>query len=237
MRSLLLTLGDDEAKLAAALSSGADAIVINLDLVASAKARARALTARFLKDARARSGAPALMVRVSALGEETDRDLDAVMPAAPTAIMLPRSLNGASVQRLSTKLAVREALCGLKDGGTRIIAVADTARAVLGIAAYHGSSARLIGLGWDAEPLRADIGAHRRSDAKGAYSGPCQLARDLTILAATAAGLLAIDAPFANPTDADGLRAEAFAARRDGFACKMAIDPAQTRIINEAFAA
>ena len=37
--------------------------------------------------------------------------------------------------------------------------------------------------------------------------------------------------------DKGGLRAEAAAARRDGFSAKLAIDPAQPRIINEAFAA
>ena len=64
-----------------------------------------------------------------------------------------------------------------------------------------------------------------------------RLARDLTLLAAAAAGVAAIDAAFAAVADAKGLRAEALAARRDGFSAKLAIDPAQPRIINEAFAA
>ena len=47
--------------------------------------------------------------------------------------------------------------------------------------------------------------------------------------------MAAIDAPFADARDAEGLRAEALAARRDGFAGKMAIDPAQVGVINEIF--
>ena len=66
------------------------------------------------------------MVRVSPLGDaETDADLDAVMGQAPFAIVLPKCLGGASVQNLSVKLAVREALFGLEDGVTAIIAVHD----------------------------------------------------------------------------------------------------------------
>jgi citrate lyase subunit beta / citryl-CoA lyase len=67
-------------------------------------------------------------------------------------------------------------------------------------------------------------------------AGPLRSARDLTVLAATAAGVAAIDTAFADAHDVDGLRAEAAAARRDGFAGKMAIDPVQAPVINEIFA-
>ena len=40
---------------------------------------------------------------------------------------------------------------------------------------------------------------------------------------------------FTNFRDAEGLRAEALAARRDGFVAKMAIHPAQVPVINEVF--
>jgi citrate lyase subunit beta/citryl-CoA lyase len=158
------------------------------------------------------------------------------MPAAPDAIMLPKSLGGASVQQLSAKLAVREAEHGLADGATKIIAEAtDSARAVFGMASYRISSVRLIGLVWSAQSLSADIGAETHLDSSGAYAGPYRLARDLTLLAASAAGVAAIDAIFADVRDVEGLRAEAILARRDGFAGKLAIDPAQARVINDVF--
>ncbi|MGH6798296.1 MAG: aldolase/citrate lyase family protein, partial [Roseiarcus sp.] len=166
---------------------------------------------------------------------ETDADLDAVMAGAPDAILLPGSLGAASIQQLSAKLAVREADFALADGATRIIAVADTARSLFGMASYRGSSARLMGIAWSAKSLRADIGAETDRDPLGAYLGLYRLARDLTLLAATSAGVAAIDAVFADLRDGEGLRAEALAARRDGFAGKMAIDPAQAAIINEIF--
>ena len=140
-----------------------------------------------------------------------------------------------SVQQLSAKLAVREADFAVPDGSTRIIAVADTAQSLCGMGSYRGSSARLCAIAWSAESLRADIGAETERDPSGAYAGSYRLARDLTLLAAASAGVAAIDAIFADRRDAEGLRAEALAARRDGFAAKMALDPAQARVINEVF--
>ncbi|MGA8713640.1 MAG: aldolase/citrate lyase family protein [Roseiarcus sp.] len=235
LRSLIIAPGDDEAKLAAAVKSGADAVVIDLAVAPQARPAARANAARLL--AKAQVIAPALMVRVNPLGEaETDRDLDAVMGQAPFAILLPNAL-AAGVQQLSARLAVREALGDLEDGLTRIVAVADTAAALLGLAGAREMSARLIGLAWDAEGLRADIGAETCRDESGAYAGPYRLARDLALLAATAAGVAAIDAASTDIQDPERFRAEAIAARRDGFAAKLAADPDQAKIINEAFGA
>ncbi len=158
-----------------------------------------------------------------------------MMAGAPDAILLPGSLGAASVQQLSAKLAVREARFSLADGATRIIAVADTAQSLFSMGSYRGSSKRLAGIAWSAEALRADIGAETDRDRLGDSYGPYRLARDLTLLAATAARVPAIDAAFPDARDPEGLRAEALAARRDGFAGKMAIDPAQVGAINDIF--
>ena len=198
---------------------------------------ARAAAARFLKEARGRGAAPALIVRVNALDSgETDADLDAVMAHAPDAILLPGSSWGA---RASSSFPPNSRCARpsspLPDGGTRIIAVADTAQSLFSMGSYRGSSARLIGVAWSAEPLRADIGAETDRDRFGDHLGPYRLARELTLLAATSARVAAIDAVFPDARDLEGLRAEALAARRDGFAGKMAIDPAQVGAINAIF--
>ena len=151
MRSLLITPADEQ-RLAEALNSGADAIIVDLAQGAPAgRVAARAAAARFLKETPGRLGGPMLIVRANALDSgETDADLDAVMPGAPAAILLPGSLGAASVQQLSTKLAVREAEFDLPDGETRIIAVADTAQSLFHLGSYRGASARLMGV---ASPL------------------------------------------------------------------------------------
>ena len=237
MRSLLLVPADEQ-KLAEAVDSGADAIIVDLAQVApTERAGARAATAQFLKAARGMPGGPMLILRANALDAgEVDADLDAVMPGAPDAILLPGSLGAPSVQQLSAKLAGREAEFDLPDGETRIIAVADTAQSLFHMGSYRGSSRRLIAVAWSAEALRADIGAETDRDRLGDTLGPYRLTRDLTLLAATSARVAAIDTVFINIRDLEGLRAEALAARRDGFTGKIALDPAQVGVINDVFA-
>jgi citrate lyase subunit beta/citryl-CoA lyase len=236
MRSLLIAPADEQ-RLAEALNSGADAIIVDLAQAAPAeRAAARAAAARFLKEARGRLGGPVLILRANALDSgETDADLDAVMPSAPDAILLPGSLGAPSVQQLSAKLAAREAEFDLPDGETTIIAVADTAQSLFDMGTYRGSSGRLIAVAWSAESLRADIGAETDGDRLGEALGPYRLARELALLAATSARVAAIDTAFLNIRDMDGLRAEALAARRDGFTGKIALDLAQVGVINNVF--
>jgi citrate lyase subunit beta/citryl-CoA lyase len=239
MRSLLFVPGDDEKKLAKALTDGADALIVDLEdsVAAAAKSAARAIVAAFLVEARQLAIRPRLYVRVNPFASGlTAADLDAVVPAAPDGVALPKCLGGADVQRLGANLAVREAEHGLADGSTRIIAIAtESARALFGFASYRGASGRLEGLAWGGEDLSADLGAETNRLPDGAYAGPYALARTLTLVGAVAAETRPIDAVATNFRDLDGLRAETLAARRDGFVAKMAIHPAQVLVINEVF--
>lgn len=239
MRSLLFVPADDHAKLAKAMRSGADALILDLEdsVAPSAKAHARETAAAFLREARTAAARPRLFVRINPLqGVLADADLDAIMPAAPDGVMLPKSRMGADVQHLGAKLAVREAEHALPDGSTAILAIAtETAASLFGMASYAGASRRLRGLAWGAEDLSAALGAETNRRPDGTYAAPYELARTLTLLAAHAAEVEPIDTVYTKFRDDAGLRAECEAARRDGFTAKLAIHPAQIPAINEAF--
>ncbi|HEX2137621.1 MAG TPA: CoA ester lyase [Microvirga sp.] len=239
MRSLLFVPGDSPRKLEKGLSSGADALIVDLEdsVALSAKEEARRVTAGFLREATAQSARPRLIVRVNGLATGlTEADLDGVMAAGPDAVMLPKTVGGPDVAHLGAKLAVREAEFGLADGATRIVAIAtENARGVFALGTFAGASHRLSGLTWGGEDLSADIGAETNRREDGSYTEPYRLARALTLLAATAAEVDAIDSVFTNFRDLEGLAAECREARRDGFVAKMAIHPAQVPVINEAF--
>jgi citrate lyase subunit beta / citryl-CoA lyase len=232
MRSLLFVPGDDERKLAKGL-------LIDLeDSVAPArKSDARRLTAAFLRETIPVAKRPRLYVRVNAMATDmTGADLDAVMPAAPDGIMLPKCQSGDDVKLLSSMIAVREAESDLPDGSTRIIAIAtETARSIFHMGTYAGASGRLAGLTWGGEDLSADVGAAANRGADGRWTDPYRLARSLCLFGAGAAGALAIDTVYTNFRDMDGLRRETEEARRDGFGARMAIHPAQVAVINEVF--
>jgi citrate lyase subunit beta/citryl-CoA lyase len=106
---------------------------------------------------------------------------------------------------------------------------------VLAAATYAGASARLAGLTWGAEDLSAAIGARSARDEDGHYTDVFRHARLMTILAAGAAEVAAIDTVFPNFRDMAAFAAECAEAERDGFTGKMAIHPAQVAVINEVF--
>ncbi|MBZ9677184.1 HpcH/HpaI aldolase/citrate lyase family protein [Mesorhizobium sp. ES1-1] len=238
MRSLLFVPGDSERKLEKGFAAGADVVIVDLeDSVAPAnKALARQIAAHFINERRSQSG-PAIYVRVNDLTTGlTDEDLAALVPAKPDGIMLPKSNNGQDVQHLSAKLRVGEAENGLPDGAIRILPIiTETPAGVLAAATYAGTSKRLAGITWGAEDLSAAIGARTARDEHGRYTDVFRLARTMTILAAGAAEVAAIDTIFPNFRDLAGLAAECAEAERDGFTGKMAIHPDQVPVINAAF--
>jgi citrate lyase subunit beta/citryl-CoA lyase len=239
MRSLLFVPADGGRKLDKAMASGADAVIVDLeDSVSPAgKAAARKSAADFLSDAVKLPTRPRLLVRVNGFATGLiDADLDAVVPARPDAIMLPKAEGGADVIHTDAKLAAREAISGLPDGHIKIVAIAtETAVSLFHAGTYRGASARLEGLTWGAEDLSVELGAEVNRDAVGRFFAPYQLARALCLAGAAAAQVQAIDTISVDYHNVGAVRREAEEARRDGFTGKMAIHPAQVPVINEVF--
>lgn len=239
MRSYLFVPGDSQRKQQKAMSSHADALIIDLeDSVSPAnKGAAREIAAEFLAKTSPLAQRPALVVRVNALSTGlTDADLAGVMRAGPDAILLPKCCGGADVQHLATLLSVHEADCARPQGSTAIHAlVTETALGVLNAGTYAGKTDRLKTLSWGGEDLAADIGAATNRDDLGRYTDTFRLARSLTLLGAAAADVEAVDTVFTDIAALAALEAECAMAARDGFSGKMAIHPAQVEIINRAF--
>jgi citrate lyase subunit beta/citryl-CoA lyase len=239
MRSLLFVPADSPGKLGKALGCGADALILDLEdsIAPERKEAARAGAAAFLAQTAPMPDRPHLIVRVNGLATGLiDADLDAVVPAHPDAIMLPKAEGGASLVHADAKLCVREALHGIAEGTIRIVAIAtETARALFVASTYQGASPRLAALTWGAEDLSAELGAEANRDSQGQFFDPYRLARTLCIAAAAAADVPALDTVYVDFRNQTGLRRECEEARRDGFAGKMAIHPGQVATINDVF--
>jgi citrate lyase subunit beta/citryl-CoA lyase len=240
MRSFLFVPADSPRKLEKSLDSGADAIIIDLEdaIAVDQKKAARANAAAFIKSLPESSSRPPLFIRVNGLESGlTDADLDAVLPARPYGVVLPKGEGGASIIHLDAKLTAREAMHGIDDGTTRIFAFAiESASAMFLAGTYAGASARLLGLTWGSEDLSYEFGGVASRDANGQFFEPYKLARTLCLVAAASAKVLAIDTVYADFRNPEGLRREAQEAAHQGFAGKMAIHPAQIAILNEVFA-
>ena len=239
IRSYLFVPADSERKLAKGAELGADAIILDLEdsVAADRKAGARQTALAYLKQHSGATQRPRLVVRVNALDTGlTDADLDAVVAGEPDMILLPKAEGGPAVTHLDAKLTAREAIHGLPEGGIKILALAtETAASLFVCGTYPGSSPRLVGITWGAEDLSADLGAEANRDQHGRFTSPYWLARNLSLAAAAAARVEAIDTVYADFRNMDGLREEALEARRDGFTSKMAIHPAQVAVINAVF--
>ena len=114
------------------MASGADAVIVDLEdsIAPERKAAARKSAAAFLKDAvdAGQAPSPAGARQRARRPASTDADLDAVVPARPDAIMLPKAEGGAAVIHADAKLAAREAIAGLPDGHIKIVAHRDRDR-------------------------------------------------------------------------------------------------------------
>ena len=239
MRSLLFVPADAAKKLDKAMTSGADALIIDLEdsISAQGKSDARLSAAAFIRDAVTATHRPRLLVRINGFATGVaDADLDTIVPARPDAIMLPKAEGGADVVRADAKLLAREAMAGLPDGCIKIVAIAtETATALFLAGTYCGASERLEALTWGAEDLSAELGAEANRDGDGRFLDPYRLARALCLAGAASARVQAIDTVTVDFRNAAALRRETEEARRDGFTGKMAIHPAQVPIINEVF--
>lgn len=237
MRSLLFVPGDDERKIAKALDSAADALILDLeDAVApQRKALAREVCASVLRNAKT---SKAIFVRINALETgQAATDLAAVIDAKPFGIVLPKCRHGEDACSLAHGLTTMEARAGVTAGSTRILPiVTETAASLFSLGTYGSLDIRrLYGMMWGGEDLAADIGALANRDANGRYMPPYELARTLCLLGAAAASVPPIDAVYTDFRDLEGLKTEALEALRSGFAAKVAIHPAQVDVINEAF--
>jgi citrate lyase subunit beta/citryl-CoA lyase len=234
MRSILFVPGDSRRKFDKAIETEADALALDLeDSVASAaKYEARRTVASMLSEDRR---GKRMIVRVNAFdtGQTLD-DLATVMAEAPDMIMLPKCRNVDDVTLLGHYLSAFEAAFGLPQGITGILPVAtETAESVLGLATYRPHD-RLRGLLWGAEDLAASLHATTNKDGAG-HSAPFLLARNLCLMAASQAGVPAIDSVCTDIGNIALVEAEARAARRDGFGAKAIIHPSHIAPVNAAF--
>ncbi|MBV9492114.1 MAG: CoA ester lyase, partial [Verrucomicrobia bacterium] len=163
MRSLLFVPGDSPSKLEKALASPADALIIDLEdsVATERKAHARLVARGFLEQAHGLPQRPSLVIRVNALNSGlTDADLKDVLAGRPDAVLLPKAEGARSVVGLDAKLTAFEAIYGIIEGATRILALAtETASSLFLAGTYRDASSRLVGLSWGAEDLSVELGA------------------------------------------------------------------------------
>ena len=235
LRSLLFVPGDSARKFARGRTSGADALILDLeDAVApSQKEAARDHVASLLGE----DVAPHLFVRVNPFDTGLMlTDLAAVVRPGLAGIMIPKAGGAHDIVRAGHYLDALEARAGLPVGEIAILPVAtETPAAMFALGSYAPAHPRLCGLTWGAEDLAAAIGATANRDESGGWTEPYRFVRTQCLFAAAAAEVAPIDTLYADFRDTDGLAADCRLARRDGFTGRLAIHPDQIETINAGF--
>ena len=227
-RSCLYMPGANPRALEKAKGLPADMLVLDLeDAVApEQKAEARETVAAVVKE-RA-YGAREVLVRINSLDSEWGQeDLLATVAAGPDGILVPKIRKAADILALEDALTIAGA-----SGELGLWAMIEMPEAILNIAdiAATAGTTRLRGFVVGANDLAKELGAIATPDRQA-----FQVHLALTLAAARAHGLIAIDAVFNDFRDESGLRAECEQGRIMGFDGKSLIHPAQLEAANELF--
>ena len=238
LRSLLFVPGDSERKFSKAKTSGADALILDLEdsVAPTQKHAARKIVEKLLDDPSPRDWS--FFVRVNALdtGLALD-DLAAVVKPGLDGLLIPKANGADDIARFGHYLDALETKAGVPLGAVKMAVVAtETAKAMFALGSYAPPNPRLVALTWGAEDLSAALGATDNKERDGTWTFPYQVARSQCLFAATAAEVAPIDTIHAAFRDLEGLERDCRRSRRDGFLGRLAIHPDQVGTINRCYA-
>lgn len=234
--------GSSERFLAKAAALDADEVFLDLeDAVAEGeKARARELVIGALREQA--FGAGTMVVRLN--GTDTahyHRDLIDVVEQAGAkldAVMLPKVRTPGDVEMTDKLLTGVERATGLPAGRIGIEAQIEDATGLIACEAIAAASPRMETLIFGPGDYSAAVGIPITTigGAPEHYPGDhLNYVFSRLVVAARAAGIQAIDGPYAAVDDEDGLRARARLARALGIDGKWTIHPRQIAVVNEVF--
>ncbi len=221
-RSVLYIPAANARAMEKAASMPVDAIIFDLeDAVApESKIEARILLAQALE--RHDYGARSLLLRINGFDTEfAADDLTAIAGLKADAVLLPKVGSAADVARLDKALG---------DAKLAIWAMIETPMGILN-AAEIAHAPRMSGFVMGTNDLAKELNSRNRPDRM-----PMQSSLQIALLAARAAGIVAIDGVYNAFKDEEGLRRECNDGRDMGFDGKSLIHPAQLAAANEIFA-
>ncbi|NLN13988.1 MAG: CoA ester lyase [Tissierellia bacterium] len=221
-RTLLFIPGNNPGMLQSSDILGADGIIIDLeDAVAlTEKDAARILVREYLLTFKPEGN---YFIRINPLDSPYFYDdLEAIKDLDITGLVLPK----ASVE----SMAALEDYLDKNDLDFEVIALIENAMGLETALDIVRASKRIVGLFLGAEDLTLDLGAKRTKESK-----EIEYARSKIIAAAKAAGIQALDTPFTDTDDLEGLKIDTRNAKDLGMTGKTVISPRHVDIINQVF--
>jgi len=230
-RSLVFVPGIRENMIEKAGGFDADVIVLDLEdsVPPAEKEQARPIVRRAILALAALGHT--VHVRVNPVGSGLTRDdLAAVVCPELSGVCLPKVESAQDIRDVDILIREQELERGVKPGSLALIPTIESARGVLRCEEICRASTRLTAVTLGADDYTADLGVHRTREGR-----ELDYARQVMAVCARAADILALDTPFADFRDEQGLLRESEWVRSLGFRGKYLIHPSQIGPVNRVF--
>lgn len=230
-RSLLFVPGGRQEMLEKAARFPADVLCLDLEesVLPEEKPRARELA----REAVARLAGAGRSVHVRANSIESGQardDLAAVVQPDLAGVLLAKTQSPQDVRDIDVLLREQELAHGVKPGTVQLIAAIESTRALLRCEEISRASTRLAALMLGGEDYAFDLGVQRTREGR-----ELEHARYVIATCARAAGLVALDTPWADIEDIEGLVADAERSKAVGFGGKYLIHPSHIEPVQRVF--
>jgi len=230
-RSLLFVPGNREDMLQKSLQLRPDVLVPDMEdsVPLSEKQTARDCVNKFLLSIN--DGRRKLIPRINSLNTGLlEEDLIAVVGNGILGVSVGKIDSPWEISQISKILESLERKVCVPVGSTKLIPWVETARGVANAVGICHSSSRILGVAFGAEDFTADMAIPRTEDGHELL-----FARTAIAIAARSARIEALDTPYVNFRDLDGLKRESLLARGLGYRGKFAIHPGQIDVVNDSF--
>ncbi len=210
---------------------GADNITFDVEdaVPPQEKANARKIAAEHLEAAHANGAS--VFVRINGYHTEfADDDLEAVVKPGLDGITLPKTRNAADVKRLDETLTRLEKERGIEPGSIKIAILLETAEGIMNANEIVHASDRLVAAFFGAVDYCCDMRITRTNLGAEQF-----VARTIVGIAARSAGIIALDAPFADYSNMDDFIQNTKDGRTMGMEGRMIIHPSQIKVAHELY--
>ncbi len=230
-RSLLFVPGGREEMLEKAARFPADLLCLDLEesVLPEEKPRARELVGAAV--AKLAEAGRTVHVRVNSIQSgQTRDDLAAAVQAGLSGVLLAKTESAQDVRDVDVLLREQELAHAVKPGAIELVVAIESARALLRCEEISQASTRLVALALGGEDFAFDLGVQRTREGR-----ELDYARSVIVTCARAANLTALDTPWADISDMEGLVADAERAKVVGFGGKYVIHPSHLEPVHKVF--
>ena len=232
MRSVFYVPANNQKFIDKALTLPCDIVTFDIEdaIAPSEKAVARKMAAESYE--KFAGGSAEVYVRINSWPTEfTNDDLEALVWPGLNGVTATKVRDADDIKRVEWKLYELEARRNIPEGTVKICALIETAIGVVNAYSICSASTRMVSAIFGAVDFCADMRVTLTNEGKEQYYG-----RAAVGVAARAAGIVALDAPFADFSNLDAFAANTEEGKQLGFEGRMIIHPSQIEVANKVYA-